>query len=608
MHVKKLTNLIITLLLLGVCFAALPVAANASDATMFRANPERTGVYGNSGNRPNNQELWNFTTGGSVASSPAVANGVVYVGSYDKKVYAFDAASGVAQWAQPFMTGGCVTSSPAVANGVVFIGSDDGKLYAINATTGLAQWAQPFTTSGAAYPWGEMWSSPAVADGVVYFGSYGGDVYAVNATTGLAQWAQPFTTWTAIVSSPAVANGVVYVGCDNDKVYAINAQTGVQIWNFTTGGMVASSPAVVNGVVYVGSWDDGNVYAINATTGLAQWAQPFATGGWVWASPAVANGVVYVGNIVSAGGSAKVFAINATTGLAQWAQPFETGAWIYSSPAVANGIVYVGTAVVSPARGNIYAINATTGLAQWAQPFTTGRDVFSSPAVANGVVYIGSDDNKIYAIGNPKTTLTATAPTTVAINKSFMISGALNGSTTPIAGATIQLQKSVGHNMWSNVPGKTATTTATGAYSISVNEATAATYLYRATYAGNDTYAGSNSNSVTVKVVSKESVQKDLAALRRTTNSQANSQTSQINTATKKALLGVLTAAELQLQYNRYGDAAYTLQSKFLVRTDGCALRGTPDATDLVRTCAAQAQLYPRVQNVVQELQALGGS
>jgi hypothetical protein len=189
-----------------------------------------------------------------------------------------------------------------------------------------------------------------------------------------------------------------------------------------------------------------------------------------------------------------------------------------------------------------------------------------------------------------------------------MISGALNGSTTPIAGATIQLQRSVGHTKWTNVPGKTATTSATGTYSITTSEATAATYLYRATYAGNGTYAGSNSTSVTVKVVSKESVQQDLAALRRTVSqTNVNGQTSQINTATKSALLAVLNAAALQLQYGKYSDATYTLQSKFLVRTDGCALRGTPDTVDLVRTCAAQNQLYPEAQNVVLELQALQG-
>ncbi len=69
----------------------------------------------------------------------------------------------------------------------------------------------------------------------------------------------------------------------------------------------------------------------------------------------------------------------------------------------------------------------------------------------------------------------------------------------------------------------------------------------------------------------------------------------------------MLTASELQLQYGKYSDAAHTLQSKFLKRTDGCELRGTPDTTDLVRTCTAQGKLYPQVLNVVLELQALQG-
>jgi len=32
---------------------------------------------------------WSYTTGGFIYSSPAVANGVIYVGSYDGTVYAF---------------------------------------------------------------------------------------------------------------------------------------------------------------------------------------------------------------------------------------------------------------------------------------------------------------------------------------------------------------------------------------------------------------------------------------------------------------------------------------------------------------------------------------
>ena len=77
------------------------------------------------------------------------------------------------------------------------------------------------------------------------------------------------------LSSPAVVNGVVYFGSDDGNVYALNASTGAKLWSYATGDGVDSSPAVANGVVYVGS-DDGNVYALNASTGAKLWS--YATG------------------------------------------------------------------------------------------------------------------------------------------------------------------------------------------------------------------------------------------------------------------------------------------------------------------------------------------
>jgi outer membrane protein assembly factor BamB len=61
---------------------------------------------------------------------------------------------------------------------------------------------------------------------------------------------------------------VVYVGSYDGNVYALNATTGANVWNFTTGASVYSSPAVANGVVYVGSYD-GNVYAVGYAAAAA---------------------------------------------------------------------------------------------------------------------------------------------------------------------------------------------------------------------------------------------------------------------------------------------------------------------------------------------------
>ncbi len=55
---------------------------------MFRHDLSHTG-YSTSTAPNTNQTLWKYTTTGSVRSSPAVADGKVYVGSVDNKVYAF---------------------------------------------------------------------------------------------------------------------------------------------------------------------------------------------------------------------------------------------------------------------------------------------------------------------------------------------------------------------------------------------------------------------------------------------------------------------------------------------------------------------------------------
>jgi outer membrane protein assembly factor BamB len=111
---------------------------------------------------------WSYSAVAEVCSSPAVVNGVVYVGSDDYNVYALNASTGTLLWS--YTAGNQVKSSPAVANGVVYVGSYDQNVYALNASTGAKLWS--YTTGG------EVNSSPAVANGVVYVGSYDGNVYA----------------------------------------------------------------------------------------------------------------------------------------------------------------------------------------------------------------------------------------------------------------------------------------------------------------------------------------------------------------------------------------------------------------------------------------------
>ena len=319
------------------------------------------------------EAAWSYTTGAGVSSSPAVADGRVYIGSSDGKIYALNLDGSLA-WSYT-AGGGPVESSPAVADGRVYVGSGNGKVYALNSSTGALAWSYE---TGA-----PVGSSPAVADGRVYVGSDDYKVYALDASTGALAWS--YQTFGPVLSSPAVADGRVYVGSCDDKVYALDASTGALAWNYTTGGWVLSSPAVADGRVYVGSWDSmrgiGKVYALDASTGALAWS--YTTGGAVRSSPAVADGRVYVGS-----GNGKVYALNLDGTLA-WS--YQTFGLVFSSPTVADGRVYIGSD-----DGKVYALDASTGALAWS--YTTGDIVRSSPAVADGRVYVGSADGKVYAL------------------------------------------------------------------------------------------------------------------------------------------------------------------------------------------------------------------
>lgn len=79
--------------------------------------------------------LWFANTQNALTSSPTVANGVVYVGSADTRLYAFNASGCGHPSCSPlwtFPTGAEIEPSPVVANGVVYVGSLDGKLYSFH--------------------------------------------------------------------------------------------------------------------------------------------------------------------------------------------------------------------------------------------------------------------------------------------------------------------------------------------------------------------------------------------------------------------------------------------------------------------------------------------
>ena len=73
--------------------------------------------------------VWSRAFAAGLAASPAVANGVLYLGSSTGRLVAFDLASGDILWASRRL-GSALTGSPAVAHGIVYASDENGTLYA----------------------------------------------------------------------------------------------------------------------------------------------------------------------------------------------------------------------------------------------------------------------------------------------------------------------------------------------------------------------------------------------------------------------------------------------------------------------------------------------
>ena len=361
--------------------------------TMFHHDLKHTGF--SLSPAPNtNDILWTFETGDRIVSSPAIADGKVFIGSMDNKIYALDQLSGTLIWSSP-LDGSILFGSPAVDGNKVFITAGD-EVFALNENTGDIIWRRNLGGSAEA-------SSPAVADGMLFVGSSTdepmGYVSALDVNTGSVVWSH--SDKTGVWSSPAVSNGMVFVSSMRfsvhdipGKVFALNQFTGELVWSTEIGdGAFVSSPAVVDGKIFVGGLGvvggeptEGYVYALDEYIGSILWQRQI--GAQVYSSPAVAYSKVFVGCY-----DGKVYAFDEMNGNIVWT--FQTGDRIEaSSPAVADGKVFIGSD-----DDNLYALDASTGAKIW--NYTTGHWVGSSPAVADGVVYVGSLDGKVYTFGHP---------------------------------------------------------------------------------------------------------------------------------------------------------------------------------------------------------------
>lgn len=317
-----------------------------------------------------------FVPGGTVSSAPVVgANGLVYLASWNNRVYALDGANGALKW--KFAAPKMFNASPAVGtDGTVYAGAYDGVLYALDGATGARKWQFATRALLNAAP------SVSAAGDTVYVGGYDRSIYSLAAKDGAVKWR---TSVGAASSSPAVGkSGTVYVGAD--QIYALKPEDGTVRWQFHTG-YDAASPVITSGdgTIYAQAHDESGrsqIRAIDSRTGRSNWAFPLAER--LAFPPTSFDGRVYVG-------ADHIYVLRQSTGSLIWRYGTDNVRW--STPTISNGIVCAGGS-----DGTLVALDAATGAPLWT--FATNDPLLSFPRFGpHGIVYVACEgDRKVYAL------------------------------------------------------------------------------------------------------------------------------------------------------------------------------------------------------------------
>jgi outer membrane protein assembly factor BamB len=334
------------------------------------------------GLRPPFRRVWTWHGRALIEFPPAVADGRLFVATFDGRFYALDTRTGRAVWR--WASHRCGWASPAIAGPLVietFIGRScaldvpgaDGVVVAFDRRSGRIRWRRTI---------GPTESSPLVVGGTAYVGDWSGRVWAFDARTGATRWHADVGA--AVKSSPTLAGRRLVIGAYDGHVYAFDARTGRRAWRASAQprlgapGSFYSTPAAAYGRVYIGS-TDGKLYSFGAGSGRLRWSH--STGGYVYAGPAVWRQLVLVGSY-----DHLFYAFDAATGAIRWT--FRANGPISGAASVIDGVVYFSTFA-----HRTYALSAATGRLLWTWP-----DGEYSPVVTDGRRIYLTGRGRIYGL------------------------------------------------------------------------------------------------------------------------------------------------------------------------------------------------------------------
>jgi outer membrane protein assembly factor BamB len=347
--------------------------ATTSDWSMFRGNPQLTGVAGCA--LPERLSLrWKREIGGGTASTAAIVAGTVYVGADDKKLYALDLATGEVRWT--YAARDSIESSPTVIGELVVFGDNAGVLHACEARNGAVRWT--FAT-GDRIVSSVNWSRERLV-----FGSYDAHLYCLRVADGTLLW--KYDVGERVHGTPSIIDGHVLVACCDANLHVVQLTDGTAVRKIKLGGVSGSAAAVVDRRVFLPTYGQ-QVLAMDWQTGEVLWRYEDAER----AAPYLSSAAVLDDWVLVAGRDKRLRALAAQTGRVRW--EFAGQGKFDSSPVIVGERAYVGCH-----DGNLYAVDLKSGQEVWR--FEAGGAISASPAIGAGRLVMGTEDGVFYCFGS----------------------------------------------------------------------------------------------------------------------------------------------------------------------------------------------------------------
>ena len=430
---RRLTWPVVIILVLFAVWSNYPFIPNPW-AVLFRqpegdaaaiSTPQRWAMYGANAQGtnfipgavpPEGVVAYTLEVDGGIRSAPALDGDTLYIGG-QSRIAAYTAETGDLLWELP--VNGPAHGTPAVADGMLYLGMLGKQVMAVDTATGQMAWEYQ---ADSPFP-----GTVTVQDGTVYAASRGGHVHAIDAATGGLLW--KVDTGSAVVAPVAVSDGKTFAASTAGVLYIRHSGTGDKRARIRTGAALVAPPVVDGNRLY--QLSGGDLMSFNAnvreTPGRYPaeliWAQL-----WIWGfplpappghaglqwrvtpadiagdfthPPAVTPEALYLGT-----DEGFVLALSHDDGSELWRTPPASELrrvdgnlwWRMSmvSPVAAPVLVVGDLLLVAHEDGTLRAINRFSREEAWA--VSLGSPPVAPLSYASGSVYAHTQDGKLHGI------------------------------------------------------------------------------------------------------------------------------------------------------------------------------------------------------------------